>query len=213
MGLDSEKRLYGRVTREHLELMVLRWLCEQFGARYDHLEKLIGESEPAVSRLVSGLREAGWVETRRILVGESMWVFPTQKGLHRCGLNYRRTLVGTMSLAHIAAIDDVRLHIQLRTPEARWVSERQLAAESGPTGHLPDGVAIHEGRRVAIEVELSRKHPSRVKAKLDQLVPRFDAVLYFCEPAPYRILGKLAQTGRWPSLSVRELPRPKGGAA
>ena|ERR1700704_2864921 len=110
-----------------------------------------------------------------------------------------------MSLAHIAAINDVRLHIQHSSEETSWVSERRLVKENPGAGHLPDGVAIYEGRRVAIEVELTKKIPSIVKAKLDAIEPRFDAVVYFCAPAPYRQLKGLAETGRWPNLGVREL--------
>jgi hypothetical protein len=78
--------------------------------------------------------------------------------------------------------------------------------------HLPDGVAITEGRRVAIEVELTVKSRERVTAILDELAGRFDAVLYFCAPGPHRQLGELAESGRWPALGVRELPASRVGA-
>ncbi len=210
MDFNPEGHAYGEVAR-HRELMMLHWLCEQFAARYDHLEALVGRGKVTVSRMVTELREAGCVQSRKIMVGECMWVFPTKKGLKRCGLNYRPVPPRGMSLAHIAAINDVRLHIQLSSEETSWVSERRLVTESPGGGHLPDGVAIHEGRRVAIEVELTKKIPSIVKAKLDEIEPRFDAVVYFCAPAPYRQLKGLAETGRWPNLGVRELPRLRAG--
>ena len=71
--------------------------------------------------------------------------------------------------------------------------------------HLCDGVAITEGRKVAIEVELTVKSRRRVTAILDELVGRYDAVLYFCAAGPHRQLTDLAATGRWPQLGVREL--------
>jgi len=193
----------------HRRLMVLHWLCEQFAARYDHLEALIGTGRGPVAKLVTELRDTGYVETRKILAGEPIWVFPTRAGLKACGLTYRPVAPISMSLAHIAAINEVRLHIQLSSEETRWVSERQMVAE-GCSGSLqPDGVAIHEGRRVAIEAELTRKGSRILKAKLNQIEPRYDAVVYFCAPAPYRRLKALAETGRWPNLGVRELPRLK----
>ena len=72
--------------------------------------------------------------------------------------------------------------------------------------HLPDGLAITAERRVAIEVELTAKSRRRITAILDELAARFDAVLYFCAPAPARQLSELAASGRWPTLGVRELP-------
>jgi hypothetical protein len=38
---------------------------------------------------------------------------------------------------------------------------------------------------------------------------RFDAVLYFCATSTHRQLTELAASGRWPTLGVRELPRPE----
>ena len=88
MDFNPEGHSYGKVA-EHRELMMLHWLCEQFAARYDHLEALVGRSKVTTWRMVTNLREAGCVESRKIMVGESMWVFPTKKGLNRCGLTYR----------------------------------------------------------------------------------------------------------------------------
>jgi hypothetical protein len=85
-----------------------------------------------------------------------------------------------------------------------------LAKERGAGEHLPDGVAITEGRRVVIEVELTVKSRERITAILDELTGRFDAVLYFCAPGPHRQLTELAESGRWPALGVRELPVSQG---
>jgi hypothetical protein len=72
-------------------------------------------------------------------------------------------------------------------------------------------VAITDGRRVAIEVELTPKSRRRITAILDELTGRFDAVLYFCVPSTHRQLTDLAATGRWPTLGVRELPTRESG--
>ncbi len=111
-------------------------------------------------------------------------------------------------LAHVAAVNDIRLHIQARAPESEWIPERLLARERQTGQHLPDGVVITEGRRVAIEAELTVKSQRRVTAILDELASRYDAVLYFCAPGPHRQLTTLGETGRWPDLGVRELPYP-----
>jgi hypothetical protein len=113
------------------------------------------------------------------------------------------------SLAHVAAVNDVRLHVQGRAPSTEWIPERVLARDRLAGEHLPDAVAITEGRKVAIEAELTVKSKSRVTAILDQLTVRFDAVLYFCASGPHRQLTELAATGRWPTLGVRELPSPE----
>ena len=92
-------------------------------------------------------------------------------------------------------------------PSTEWIPERVLARDRRAGEHLPDGVAIAEGTRVAIEAELTVKSRRRVTAILDELMGRFDATLYFCAPGPHRQLTELVETGRWPALGVRELPR------
>ncbi len=188
------------------DLNVVPWLAEQYGARTDQLELLLGCGPRTVQRTVARLRAAGLVRTQRMIVGEPAWVTPTTAGIAACcpGFGVWRPRIGL--LAHVAAVNDVRLHVQARAPQAEWVPERVLAKERGAGQHLLDGVAITAGRRVAIEVELTAKSHRRITAILDELAGRYDAVLYFCAPGPHRQLSELAAGGRWPTLGVRELP-------
>jgi DNA-binding transcriptional ArsR family regulator len=208
-GFASVPRTAGRAGHGVLrrrDLEVLSWLAEQYGARVDQLEVLLGAGPRTVQRTVARLRAAGLVRTERVLVGEPAWVLPTAAGMAACssGFGIWRPRIGL--LAHVAAVNDVRLHVQGRAPGTEWVPERVLARERRAGEHLPDGVAITAGRLVAIEVELTVKSRSRVTAILDELTGRFDAVLYFCGPGPHRQLTELAESGRWPALGVRELP-------
>jgi hypothetical protein len=193
------------------DLEVLGWLGEQYGARVDQVELLMDCGPRTVQRTVARLHAAGLGRSQRMLVGEPAWVTPTGAGMAACGAGFGvwRPRIGL--LAHVAAVNDVRLHIQGRAPTTEWVPERVLAKERGAGEHLPDGVAITEGRRVAIEVELTVKSRRRVTAILDELAGRFDAVLYFCAAGPHRQLTELAESARWPTLGVRELPTQKGG--
>ena len=50
-------------------------------------------------------------------------------------------------LNHVAAVNDVRLHVQGRAPPTEWIPERVLARDRLAGEHLPDGVAITDGRR------------------------------------------------------------------
>ena len=208
-GVAPTSRTAGRARHETLrrrDLEVLAWVGEQYGARVDQLEVLMGCGPRTVQRTVARLRAAGLVRTERMLVGERAWVTPTGTGLAACGAGFGiwRPRIGL--LAHVSAVNYVRLHIQGRAPGTEWVPERVLAKERRAAEHLPDGVAITEGRRVAIEVELTVKSRARVTAILDELSGRFDAVLYFCAAGPHRQVTELAESGRWPALGVRELP-------
>ncbi len=184
---------------------------EQYAARTDQLEVLLGCGPRTVQRTVARLRALGLVRTQRVIVGEPAWVTPTAAGMAACGSGFGvwRPRIGL--LAHVAAVNDVRLHVQGRAPQTEWIPERVLAREREAGEHLPDGVAILDGRKVAIEVELTVKSKQRVVAILDELEGRFDTVLYFCAAGPHRQLTELEQGGRWPGLGVRELPGAEGG--
>ncbi len=193
------------------DLEVLAWLGEQYGARADQLEPLLGCGPRTVQRMLARLRDAGLVMTRRLIVGEPAWVIPTSAGLRVGGQGFAVWPPRLALLAHVAAVNDVRLHVQLRSPASEWVPERLLARERHAGEHLPDGVVVTGGQRVALEVELTVKSRCRVTAILDELAKRFDAVVYFCAPAPHRQLSKLAESGRWPTLDVRALPERELG--
>lgn len=201
----AERRgVHGALRRRDLE--VLAWLGEQYGARADQLEQVLGCGERTVQRVLARLREAGLVTTRRLIVGEPAWVIPTSAGLRVNGQGFAVWQPRLALLAHVAAVNDVRLHVQSRSPVSEWVPERVLARERRASEHLPDGLVVTDGQRVAIEVELTVKSRRRVTAILDELAQRFDAVVYFCAPGPQRQLSELAESGRWAMLDLRALP-------
>jgi DNA-binding transcriptional ArsR family regulator len=209
---NTHERRGSHETLRRRDIEILAWLGEQYAARVDQLETLLDCGPRTVQRVIARLRDAGLVTTRRLLVGEPAWVLPTSAGLRAAGAGFGAWQPRIGLLAHVAAVNDVRLHVRALSPESEWVPERLLARERKAGEHLPDGVVLTEGRRVAIEVELTVKSQRRVTTILDELSRRFDAVLYFCAPGPHRQLTQLAETGRWGKLGVRELPGPPPGA-
>jgi hypothetical protein len=209
---SDDSRRGGHEVLHRRDLELVGWLGEQYAARTDQLETLLGCGPRTVQRVIARLRDAGLITTRRLLVGEPAWVIPTSAGLRAASQSYGAWQPRIGLLAHVAAVNDVRLHVQVRSPESEWVPERLLARERQAGEHLPDGVVIIEGRRVAIEVELTVKSQRRLTAILDELNGRFDAVLYFCAPGPRRQLTQHEQSERWPKLGVRELPQPATSA-
>jgi hypothetical protein len=203
---------HGALRRRDLDVLV--WLGEQYGARADQLEPLLGCGPRTVQRVLARLRHAGLVATRRLIVGEPAWVIPTSAGLQVGGQGFAVWQPRLALLAHVAAVNDVRLHVLSRSPTSEWVPERVLARERQHGEHLPDGVVVTDGQRVAVEVELTVKSRRRVTAILDELARRFDATVYFCAPGPHRQLSELAESGRWTTLDVRAIPERKlGGSA
>jgi hypothetical protein len=204
---SSRRPAYDKPSLRASDVEFLTWLAEQYAARADQLELLLGRSERTVQRTTARLRAAGLIQTQRLLVGEPAWVMPTSAGLRLSGHGFSLWRPHLALLAHVAGVNEVRLHVQARSPGAQWISERLLAREREGSEHLCDGLVLEGIRRIAIEVELTVKSRKRVTSILDELCGRHDAVLYYCAPAPQRQLTKLAATGRWPKLGVRELWR------
>jgi hypothetical protein len=193
------------VSRRDLD--ALGWVGEQYAVRVDQLAAFLDCGPRTVKRVVGRLREQRLVEVRRVLVGEPAWVIPTVAGLRACGLSFGAWRPTLGLLSHVAAVTEVRLHIQSCSPESEWVCERVLAREKQtPQEHLADAVVLLDGRRIAVEVELTVKSKRRMSTIVDELIRRYDAVLYYCAPGPRRLIRELAATGGWPSLGVRELP-------
>jgi hypothetical protein len=113
------------------------------------------------------------------------------------GLDYAVWRPNPGALAHIAAVTEVRLHLQAQSPRALWVCERELArdarAELGGFGaHRPDGLLMRDGRELAVEVELSQKRRRRAELVMREQLARYGQVLYFAAPGPRRMLDAVA---------------------
>lgn len=188
------------------DLEVLGWLGEQYGARVDQLEPLLGCGPRTVQRVVHRLADHRLVQVHRLLYGKPAWVVPTGLGHRVTGDGFRAWSPNLGLLAHVAAVNDVRLHIQGRSSESVWVCERALARDHRAGQHLPDGLVVLDGREMAVEVELTVKSAQRLESIIGELTTRYSTVLYFCSPAAHRRVGVLAEGGRWPGLAIRELP-------
>jgi hypothetical protein len=191
------------------DLLVLRWLCQQYAARMDHLEVLIGRSLGSVEEAVKRLCEMDLVQTWYALVGEPIWVIPTDRGLRRCGLTYRKRIPRSTHLPHIAAINDVRLYIQMCSPETLWVPRRELMCGRPKGISMPDGLAIRDSHETAIEVRLETERLGAGRTRLERFERRYNAVVYFCATDPFRQMSRLQAKGCWPKLELRELPDPE----
>ena len=196
------------------DLEALAWVSEQQAARVDQLARLMGRSERTAQRFIRRMQDAGFLEARRLLGDEPAWAWLTPAGQRAAATPFRAWRPSVGRLAHIAAVNEVRLYVQERSPQSEWTGERRLAQEREEAQeHLPDAVVLTAGERHAIEVELTQKASRRIAPILDELSQRFDAVIFFCSPPARRQLDALHASGRWPKLAVRDVPQPAAVAA
>lgn len=157
------------------DVAALRWIGEQYGARFDVLSVLLGRlggsDEPlsrwGVRNQIERWRRLGLVTIERAL-GQT-WVTPTRRGLDRVGLSLPVWKVPVTRLRHCHTVNIVRLYYE-NTPTAKespWTSERMTYLERGKTytWHVPDGVIKDPKhidqpgppRFIALEIELTHK--------------------------------------------------------
>ena len=112
-------------------------------------------------------------------------------------------------MARMRAVNEIRLHIAARAPEARWVSRRALVRDLGRKGHLPNAMVEIHSERHAICAMLNQDDGNVVRSRVETHMARYDAVIAFAKPQPRKQLERLAGEHHWPKLVIRELPEPR----
>jgi len=197
-----------RASARDLEL--LRFVGEQFAVTLPQLARLMGRSQHAARWLRSRWERAGWAQGRALLVGEPVFVWLTRRGMRAAGLDFSVWRPNPGALAHIAAVNEVRLHLAERRPDAVWVCERELAREprrelGGFGAHRPDALVVVDDRELAIEVELTQKRRSRAELIMREHLAHYGGAVYFAALAPRRLLERLAEEIGGGRVQVRSL--------
>jgi hypothetical protein len=223
------------------DVVALRWLGQQYAARSDVLRVLLGRLSPGSPRVEGQLAETTlrdvvtrWEDrgliARDRLLGH-LWVAPTPKALRLVGLDVRAWSFVIPQLAHVHAVGVVRLALEPSIPAGgRWLSERELRREAGKS-HVPDGaVQLPDApdpiagaglygedvdplpKRVAVEVELTRKGAARLReAWTRPRHGRWVRTVYYAPPevASY-LAGQLQRIRPRHPIQVHPLPDVPG---
>src|SRR2546421_2821331 len=183
------RRDKGKKLIKPRDLVVLLWIAQQYAARLDHVQELLsrmpgrggrqvspsGLTLSAVLQVVDRWVTLGLVEYRRIYEGEPGWIHLTSSGLRTLHLPYTMLTPAESTLPHLYHINRVRLDMERRHPDFRWISERTLRAaqtrrESGSVlPHLPDA-QVRTPKLVAVEVERSPKSDKELDEILTELL-------------------------------------------
>jgi hypothetical protein len=185
--------------------------AEQGALRFDQAQSWLGLLSPAAqkmkdSHLLSAERTRKilrpWIDQELLqykvfFVGQRGWIWLTTKGLKYFDVPLRYYEPTPASLAHLYAVNSIRLLLALRRPGETWRSERLLRAEQHvqPNGqkspHLPDAEVIGANGVVrAIECELTVKSEKRLEDILFDLAAnkRYHSIWYFSPEQVYNAL-------------------------
>ena len=206
-GPGARKRPALRLP-EPWEFELLRLIAEQGAIPFDQLARFVGCEEGQAASLAKHLTKAGFTDYGRFLYEEPYWIWLSGRGtrLSGTGFHFRRPKVGAM--ARMRAVNEVRLHIARRAPEARWICGRSVVREQGLKGFRPNAVVEIGAERHAILVKRRPQLPEREREILETHMARHDAVIAFCESKPRNLLRRLQAEHHWPKLVVRQIPKP-----
>ena len=94
--------------------------------------------------------------------------------------------ISAATIRHQLAVVDLFLQLS-KDRSVHFITERELRQESvqqgiGSNGHIPDGVLLQDGQKIALEVELTAKSKKRLTRILNQYRKNFEyqQVWYFC---------------------------------
>ena len=201
---------FGSVQMTERDLVVLRWIGEQYAVRVDHLAVLAGResdselqtaeqlARPTVQQLYNRYLKAGWVEKRKLLAADPQWIWLTKAGLKQVGLDYPYRVPSIARLQHIYAVNAVRLAIEAKIGDKTvWVSDRKINQERKERGrqHIVDGEVHYTTKaiRVAIEVEITQKTKKSLQAILAELEGEYQVVWYFLSDQCYNAVSQVIQ--------------------
>ena len=200
---------------EPWESELLRLIAEQQGMPFDQLARFIGCEQEQAARVAKHLFKAGFADYGRYLHDEPHWLWLTQRGADLSGTEFVGGCPKVGAMDRTRAVNEVRLHIAERAPEARWICGRTVFREQGRKGRRPNAVVEIGGERHAILVKHgTRQAEWRERDILESLMRGYDAVVAFCAPYPGNLYRRLATEHHWPKLVVRDIPTrpPPGGS-
>jgi hypothetical protein len=133
-----------------------------------------------------------------------------QGGVRLSGTSLSFVAQRPMTFSGLRALNEVRLHVEARSPKARWTSRRHLRKIcGGPGGRVPGAIVELNGERHAINIRLNEYGVKELVSRIDKDNAVYDAVVYFCvDPKVRRQLESLQAKYRWPKLVIWDLPHP-----
>ncbi|MGA8744515.1 MAG: hypothetical protein WB507_01445 [Solirubrobacterales bacterium] len=193
---------------EPWEFELLRLLAEQQAIPFDQLARFLNCEQGQSARVVKHLTKLGYADYGRFLADEPHWAWTTWRGMRLSGMGFTAEPPKVGAMARMRSVNEVRLHIARRAPEARWISGRSVVREQGMRGYRPNAVVEIGAERHALLVRLRVAEQERTLAILETHMARYDAVVAFASRGPRALLERLKAERHWPKLVIRPIPGP-----
>ncbi|OPY61662.1 MAG: hypothetical protein A4E56_01897 [Pelotomaculum sp. PtaU1.Bin065] len=208
------------------DLVIIRWINSHRLVTAEHVKKKFLMSRQSAYRRLKILVEAGYLAYERIFISKPGVYRVTQKGVavSEDDLPPKGVCLGTYH--HDIEIVTLAINLEERTG-GKWVPERRIRQELGlkgvgQAGHVPDGFLLLPDKRVAVEMEQTKKGDARMAKIISYYKnePTIAEVWYFCctDTIVKRVSKAVSETGKfkiikWPEMTeiqVGPVQKPEG---
>jgi hypothetical protein len=198
-----------RVELTERDLTTLSFIGEQYAARLDQIQRLLGSqagpgaqtpgilSESAARVWVSRMKAIDAVEMEKPYRAQPSYLWLRPAGLRLVELDFKYLKPAISTLNHLYWCNQVRLFLAERRPHDVWQSERflrrehaQATKEKRPNPDLPDAHLLTQRGPLAIEVELTDKHQVRLNEVVKKRANTYYTTWYFCGSETRRLVER-----------------------
>lgn len=136
----------------------------------------------AVDRRLKILSDAKYIERNKVLYGVPSLCSLTHKGRVLLGVNKRPDKIRLEQITHDIAVLDVacRFILQNKTTAKDIITEKEMHSLDGfgQRSHRPDFIYQLEGKKYAVEIEMSLKAKTRLEAIVKDNYLNYDGQLW-----------------------------------
>jgi len=186
----------------HRDMNIMSFINEVGYCEIPQIEEQFELNKPRSYQIMKRLVLAGLVFHQRVFHNRPGIYQLTRKGAEQMGLPFI-TKISVGIYRHKILLAKVYIKLKKKYPEAGWINEQELRRNkfrlgTGKRGHVPDGMLIFlDGRKIAIEVELSLKGRDRLeqifKEYLKEGSDSIREVWYYC---PQELMATLADIAK-----------------
>ena len=182
-----------RLTNRDIE--ILKFINEFGFCEISHISRRFNLKRPRNYQVIKRLINAGFIKHERIFYGRPGIYKLTIDGSNLTTLP-PISKVPLSVYEHNLKLIDLYITLSEKHQNLEWMSERQLKHDKfkdgvGQTGHICDGIMVFpDGKKIAIELELSMKGERRLNQILKNYSMQFEfnEIWYFCEKG---LVGKI----------------------
>jgi hypothetical protein len=205
--VDRRPRREAKRDPEPEEIGILRLIAEQGTIRIDQLARFL-DCGSEIAQIIETLSRANYLTRERCLAGEPDWIALTWVGNRLSGTSLECFKPGIGGVHQRHALNELRLYLAARSPDARWISRRVLQKTHGKYAKVPHAEVRLGGNRYAINVRLTASNAPTLVPRTDLQNDAYDAVAFFCVvPRARLFMERLQETHRWSKVVIRDMPK------